>query len=337
VTVDEQLLRPERRRVAATPEAFRTLAETHPRARIEDGLALMARSDDGSEQAFELLEDGWEEASNATPSQRPLDRHELSALLADAKAQLALLRGLYDSLLGRVLALESASFDTTRSLPPRVGRRVPSRKSVLDSLRGGAPPAAAQPVVAPRVSLAAERAASLVPASAGSRDVPEGVATQVSPGAPLLSVPGSADVIACLQMLVPDLTATSVRENAPATLADYYVAVLRDESDEPIAALLFNQRASADLGAGIMGASAAERDEQARHGLTPDALDGLNEVANNLTGLLNRTNQKRPVRLQRVEHAPANAPGWLQNPAKKLAFSWREQGAVFLLVRGAPA
>jgi len=346
VSVDEHILRPERRLAPATPDLLRSLGESCPPARIDEAVALMHESDDGSELAFELQDDGWAEAPTSTPSQRPLGQGELRTMLADTKAQLALLRGLYDALLRRVVELESAKQQVQRSLPPRMVRRVPSRKSVLDSLRNGpriqeAPPLPAMNPVAPRAAQPAAYEAPRPVAAEPAPPPPEPAApvgpapdaTLASPGALSLSTPSSDDVVACLQMLAADVTVTKVRANAPTDHGDFYVALLADESGEAIAALLFNQRAAAELGAGILSGSVAERDEQALNGLSSDSLDGLNEVANNLTGLVNRTNPKRLVKLGALERAPASAPAWLVNPAKKQAYSLRENGALFLLVR----
>lgn len=346
VSVDEHILRPERRRSPATPDVLRSLGRSCPAERIDEAVAIMHEADDGSELAFELGDDGWAEASTATPSQRPLAQSELRTMLAETNAQLAVLRGLYDALLARVVALEGTSAQAQRSLPPRMVRRVPSRKSMLDSLRNGprieeaAPPPdfspvaprAAQPAAPHAPRPVAEPAAPPPEADPAPAD-PAPDATLASAGAASLSTPSADDIVGCLQMLAADVAVTKVRANAPTDLADFYVALLSDESGEPLAALLFNQRAAAELGAGILSASVTERDEQARDGLSSDSLDGLNEVANNLTGLLNRANPKRQVRLGVLERAPVSAPAWLANSAKKQAYSLRENGALFLLVR----
>jgi len=347
VTIDEHILRPERQRALATPDLLRSLGESCPPKRIDEAVAIMRESDDGSELAFELRDDGWREAPTSTPSQPPLAQTELRAMLADTKAQLAVMRGLYDALLKRVVALESSNAQAQRSLPPRMVSRVPSRKSMLNSLRNGprieeapAPPQfAAAPRVAARASVDAPRPAAPEPAPPPPAEAslgppaPAPVATLASPGAASLSTPSSDDVVGCLQMLAADVAVTKVRANPPTDHGDFYVALLSDDTGEPSAALLFNQRAAAELGAGILSASVAERDEQALNGLSSDSLDGLNEVANNLTGLVNRTNPKRLVKLGALERAPVSAPAWLTNPAKKQAYSLRENGALYLLVR----
>ncbi len=346
VSVDEHILRPERQRALATPDLLRSLGESCPPHRIDEAVAIMRESDDGSELAFELRDDGWREAPTSTPSQRPLAQADLRAMLADTKAQLAVMRGLYDALLKRVVALESSNAQALHSLPPRMVRRVPSRKSMLDSLRNGPrieeAPAPPQFPAAPRAAeprgAHSPRGAAVEPGPPAAESTPAPAApapdaTLASPDAASLSTPSSDDVVGCLQMLAADVAVTKVRANAPTNHADFYVALLRDEGGEAIAALLFNQRAAAELGAGILSASVAERDEQALNGLSSDSLDGLNEVANNLTGLVNRTNPKRLVKLGALERAPGSAPSWLTNPAKTQAYSLREHGALFLLVR----
>lgn len=346
VSVDEHILRPERRRAPATADLLRSLGESCPPLRIAEAVALISAADDGSERTFELVEDGWAEAPTSPPSQRPLAQHDVKAMLAETQAQLSVLRGLYDALLSRVVALESDNAQSLRSLPPRVVRRVPSRKSVLDALRHGSRGEPAIRSVPPEPPLPAARAGAFDPTRAGAAPAarpaaPEPAppapaspdATLASPGAAALSMPSSVDIVGCLQMLAADVEVTATKAGAPGDLTDFHVTLLSDESGEAIAAWLFNRRAAAELGAGILGGSAEERDLQARGELTTDTLDGLNEVANNLTGLLNRTNPKHQVKLGALERAPASAPEWLKNPAKTRAFSLRENGSLFLLVR----
>jgi len=346
VSVDEHILRPERLRATATPALLRSLGESCPPVRIDEAVALLNEADDGSERAFELAADGWAETPIATPSQRPQAQSELKAMLADTQTQLAVLRGLYDALLSRVAALESNHAQAQRSLPPRVVRRVPSRKSVFDSLKYGSPGERAPRSVPPEAPLPVAQASAFDPSRAVLAPavrpaapespppaVPSPDATLASSGAAALTMQGSRDLVTWLQMLADDVEVTPTKANAPHDLGDFYVALLADESDEVIAAWLFNQRTAAELGAGILGGSVEERNQQAQGELTSDSLDGLNEVANNLTGLLNRTNPKRSVKFGALERAPQRAPEWLKNPAKLRAFSLRESGSLFLLVR----
>lgn len=342
VSVDEHILRPERRRAPATADLLRSLGESCPTVRIAEAVALITAADDGSERTFELADDGWAEAPTSTPSQRAPAQHDIKAMLAETQAQLAVLRGLYDALLSRVVALESDDAQALRSLPPRVVRRVPSRKSVLDALKHGSRGERVVASVPSERPLPASRAGAFDPTRAAARpaapEPPPPAATSpdttlASPGAAALSMPSSTDIVGCLQMLAGEVEVTPTKAAAPSDLADFHVTLLSDESGEATAAWLFNRRAAAELGAGILGGSAEERDLQARGELTSDTLDGLNEVANNLTGLLNRTNPKHQVKLGALERAPQGAPEWLKNPAKMRAFSLRENGSLLLLVR----
>jgi hypothetical protein len=330
VAVDEHILRPERRRVAASGAALRSLAATCPPQHIAEAVALMGEADDGSERAFELAEDGWTESLRRV-SERPHSRREreLEVALAETKAELLVLRGLYDALLARVVVLEGAAALARRSVPPRVVRRVPSRKSVFDSLSFGEPPDTTPPLPAH----AETRTPAFAPPISCRPDA-EAAETQVSPAGPSLSLPSASDFVACLQMLAEGVPVSQLRAAPPGDVSRHYVAVLTEEaSGEALAALLFDERAAAEFGGGILGVAPGERDQQAIAGLTADSLDGLNEVANNLTGLVNRANAKRPLRLGALELGPTGLPAWLANPAKKLALSTRENGSLFLLVR----
>jgi hypothetical protein len=347
VAVDEHILRPEQRRVAASREALRSLAKGCPPERIQEALVLMGEDDDGSERTFELADDGWAESLRSRPSELPCSRGELGALLADTKAQLVVLRGLYDALLTRVVHLESEKARPLRSMPPRVARRVPSRKSVFDALcsdpvppdqaafRAGTAPTTTNPTsLGPSPNARAAAVAPVSAAPASREPALDPGETQLSPTGPSLSMPGGTELVACLQMLAAGVPVTQVRTPPPAELSTHYVALISEESsNEALAALLFDKRAAAEFGGGIFGATPAERDREATEGLSADSLDGLNEVANNLTGLINRANPKRPVRLGALEFAAHALPAWLTKPAKKLGFSTREDGCLFLLAR----
>src|SRR6185369_507231 len=119
---------------------------------------------------------------------------------------------------------------------PRVVRRVPSRKSVFDSLKYGSPGERAPRSVPPEAPLPVAQASAFDPSRAVLTPavrpaapespppaVPSPDATLASPGAAALSMPGSPDIVSCLQMLAADVEVTPTKANAPHDLGDFYV------------------------------------------------------------------------------------------------------------------
>jgi hypothetical protein len=340
VAVDDQLMRPERRSVAATTDALRSLALSCPPERIREAEALMGQKDDGSERVFELADEGWQPAPTVRHSQRPLARREASTLVSELKAQLLGMRALYDALQQRVVALEAAAHERQVREPeaPKV-RKVPSRRDMLLSLQNSQePPPSAVDVLArtrvaapePEPSVAPSPSARAHEAAPPTQQSAEGLAP---PGNPRLILPSASDIIGCLQMLAADVEVKLDKSAIPRELGDCMVARLADESQEVIGVLLLNQRAAADFGGGLLGMPQATRDEQAQRGLDKDAFEALSEVMNNLGGLVNRSNPKCYTRLAALERASLDAVPWLAQPAKMLALATPGGGRLFLASR----
>jgi hypothetical protein len=335
VAVDDHLMRPERRRVAATSDALRSLSQSCPPERIREAEVLIGQSDDGSERVFELAEDGWAPAPVVRHSQRPLARTELMQLVASLEAQMLGLRALCDSLLARVVTLEGQALERRRSEPePRYVRKVPSRRDVLLSLQNGASeansavnvlgPTRAEP--APDLSAAPPAASAPAPPPA-PRVVDVAPVTQASaeglapPGPPRIALPSSSEVIACLEMLAADVKVKADSAPMPSDLATFSLARLADEAGDIVGFLLVDQRAGAELGGGLLGLPQMARDDQAQRGLDKDTQEALNEIMNNLGGLVNRANPKCYTRLQGLEPASLVVELDAANPAKKLGLS----------------
>jgi hypothetical protein len=353
VAVDDQIMRPERCHVAATGEVLRALAPGCPPERVREVDTLMQQPDDGNERVFELDEDGWVPVSGVTNSQRPPSRAEMMALIADLQTQLTLMRGLHDALITRIVAMEAAIAKPPAEPEPlkRTGRRVPSRRDMLAVLQGPGPlaldglrppepspahaataaaeppilaAAAASPAAEAPVPVAAPEAA---PADAGPDQGPK------TPAAASLVLPSSGDVIHCLKLLAPDVVVAPESAGLPADFSDCFVARLVDAADEALGVILINQRAGAALGGGLLGIPLAARDEQARRGIAKDTLEGLNEICNNIVGLLNRKNPKGYAKLRPLERVNAATLPWLAKPATTLGLATPPNGALWLAAR----
>jgi hypothetical protein len=346
VAVDDQLMRPERCHVPASPEALSSLTPTCPPDRVREAAALMLAPDDGNECTFELLDDRWAPLTEMIPSQRPLTRGEMVSLIGDLQTQLTLMRGLHDALLGRLVSVEAAMQAKSAADPqgtPRAGRKVPSRRDMLAVLQRPAPEGAGPLALdGPRELAEAPPKHGPVPTESAPNaevaDAPAAVAAPrvrptMAPVAPRLALPEQGDVIQCLRMLAADVELAPGTATLPGDLADFYVARLVDASQEPLGAILINQRASAALGGGLLGLPLAVRDEQARRGIAKDTLEGLNEICNNLNGLINRKNPKGYAKLCAIERVSDAALPWLTQAASALGLTTPSNGALWLASR----
>lgn len=355
VAVDDHVMRPERCHVAATADALRSLAPSCPPNRLRDVETLMREPDDGSERAFELDDAGWIPVTPVAHSQRPLSRNEMMSVIADLQIELTLMRGLHDALLGRVLAMEAALQTKPASAPepaPRPGQRVLSRRDMLAALQRPEHPssaglrpqedapvahaptalAGAPPLPAPQAEAARRQAAPpAVDAAPAANSVER---AQTLSAGPRIDLPAPAEIVECLNMLASDVAISAEHSGLPADLGDYLVACLVDGSDEALGVILIDQRAGAELGGGLLGLSVTARDEQARRGIDKDTLEGLNEICNNLNGLVNRRNPKTYTKLRPLERVSPGALPWLAEPATlSLGLATPSNGSLWLAAR----
>lgn len=380
VPVDEQVMRPERYHVAATPEVLRTLTPTCTADRVREAEALLCSPDDGSERAFELDDEGWAPISESRPSLRPLTRGEMMSLIGELQAQVTLMRGLHDALLTRIVAVEA----TLQEKPDdgatgaRPVRKVPSRRDMLAVLQRPAGDGPARPAndgpgplaldglrdaadvsataVAPDATPV--KAAAPVAEAAVAKPVAGGDATKVAfpngpaavlvpaqPAAPpvrptlapvanaRLVLPAQSDVIQCLRMLAGDVEVKPHTAPLPGDFTDYYAARLVDATQATVGVILVNQRAGSALGGGLLGLPVAARDEQARRGMAKDTIEGLNEICNNVWGLVNRKNPQTPTKLCALERVSGAVSEWLPSAATVLTLGTPSNGAIFVASR----
>ena len=335
IPVDEHLMRPERYRVLATPESLRRAAPSCPPARLREAEALLTLADDGSECVFELGGNGWSAVPQAAQPEQTRALRELTAAVSDMRSQLTLLRGLHDALLARVVAMEALvpprAPDIPSPVPARPAalsagpRRVPSRRDMM---------AIIQPQRTPKFDLtldALRDPGSSAPSHSGT--APASAPAEESNDAAGLALPPRAEVTQCLEMLAADVALSPADDLYIADPSGLYMARLVDGAEETLAVILLDQRASAALGGGLLGLPAPARDEQAEHGLADDTLEALNEVCNNLGGLIKRANPKISAALQPLKRCDRGTVPWLESARKRLGFVTTDGGVLRLAAR----
>ena len=313
VAIDESLLRPERRQVASGADVARYLGRHCAAEVAREALRLTEQADDGTERVFVLQGDAWVPLAKPVPSQRPLAQADLAALSTEMSYQFGLMRALYEAILARVVALEAAAQHIRESLPPpRFIGRVPTRREVARSLARSEVHGPVHAPVSGRVS-----------------------ATVVSAAPPTALAPPSAqDVIECVRMLgVTEVAAGDPKR--PDSVDHCYAGPLVSEHGEEVGAILIDQRGAVELGGGMLGLPVATRDEQAEAGLAANTLDALNEIANNLVGIVNRNNPKCYVRLRPLELARPGALDWLASTHAFTRVGTRSGGNLWVAARSA--
>ncbi|HTQ03280.1 MAG TPA: hypothetical protein VMI54_05465 [Polyangiaceae bacterium] len=335
VCVDQDVLRPELRQVAYGPEVARYLGVHCSRQRAAEAALLMQQPDDGTESAFVLERSGWEPVRTLVPSQRPIAKRDIDSLALELGTQIALMRSLYESLLARVVSLEA---DRTRpQQSPRSTSsvaRVPTRRDVLQALSTAhpAPPPEREPAPPPAPAKAPPGdGAHAAPAETRQSPVLEPEAAEVeAPPEALLALPGAKELLECLNMLgVEDVA--SAPPNTPEDLAQCHRTPLVTDAGDEVGAVVFDRRGGVELGGGLLGLPESTREEQAAAGLAANTLDALNEIANNLVGIVNRANPNSHVRLRPLSLAAALST--VDAAAHSLRITTRAGGNLWIFAR----
>ena len=335
VAIDQHVLRPERRRVKGTDSVVRHLKERCAPSLVREALDLLIGDDDGTDRAFELEGEHWTQLQDETPSEaRGSSNAELLALIGELRVELTTMRALHEAMRGRLAVLERRSLqlapaDHGRATLRGASRREPSGVSLRPSARARslAPQEGALTPLGPeanpaegalggepgeaRTQAAVAPPAPAVPAAA---PVPVVAAT----GKPALAIPSPAEVSTCLRQLLgadPELRAE--KGNLPSDLDAFYVSRIVDTTEQEVGAILFDLRGGVELSGRLLGFPSASIEEQAKSEPSPDILDGMNEVINNLGGFVNRANPDLRVRVRPLEKFTSSEFGWLpQNTAR---------------------
>jgi hypothetical protein len=134
-------------------------------------------------------------------------------------------------------------------------------------------------------------------------------------------------------MLASDVPLSTLEAESFGDAGGLYAARLVDAAQDALVVILVDQRAGAALGGALVGLPKVGRDEQAEHGMTHDTLEGLNEICNNLGGLIKRSNPRAPATLCPLEPCDVAKLPWLASPAKTLGFGTPDGGALWLVAR----
>jgi hypothetical protein len=339
VAIDQHVLRPERRRVKGTDSVVRHLKERCAPSLVREALDLLIGDDDGTDRAFELEGEHWiqlqdelaPEASGASPGQ-------LLAMIGELRAELTTMRALHEAMRGRVAALERRAL----SMPlPEHGRGTlrgaTRREHSAASLRPSARPRSLTPpaLTAPAASiprgfgptLAEERTQAAVAPPAAAAPSP-------APTKPMLAMPSPADLATCLkQLLGTDAELRPERGNVPADLGAFYVSRIVDAADQELGAILLDARGGVELGGRLLGFPAAAIEEQSKSDPSPDMLDAMNEVINNLGGFVNRANPDVRVRVRPLAKLPSSELAWLPQNAGRIGSATKTGGRLWLATR----
>ena len=335
VAVDEHLMRPERYRVIATQDNLRRASPSCPPVRLQEAEALMRQADDGSECVFELGGHGWAPVPQAGSQPEPARAvRELTAAISEMRGQLTLLRGLHDALLDRVVAIEAllppklpATPEPVAARPEPVSagpRRVPSRRDMM---------ALIQPSRGPKFELTLDGLREPEPQAAHAVTAATAADAPNVDDAAGFALPARAEVTECLEMLAADVPlrgANQLRIDDPSSL---YMARLVDGAEETLAVILLDQHASAALGGALLGLPVPAREEQAARGLGDDTLEALNEVCNNLGGLLKRANPRVTAALHPLKLCDRGTVAWLEGARRTLDFVTPDGGVLRLAAR----
>ena len=347
IAIDQHVLRPERRRVNGTDSVVRHLKERCAPSLVREALDLLIGDDDGTDRAFELEGEHWIQLQDETPSEaRGSSNADLLALIGELRVELTTMRALHEAMRGRLAVLERRSLqmapsDYGRATLRGASRREPAGASLRPSARARslAPqPGAAGPLV-PEAN--AERAlggelaeartqAAVAPAAPAEAALPVVAVT----AKPALAMPSPAEVSTCLRQLLgadPELRAE--KGNLPKDLDAFYVSRIVDTADQEVGAILFDLRGGVELGGRLLGFPPAAIEEQAKSEPSPDILDGMNEVINNLGGFVNRSNPDLRVRVRPLEKFSRAEFGWLPQNTARVGSTTKTGGKLWLAAR----
>lgn len=329
--VDRDVFQPRLTRLEGPDSILAVLRRSEEGQLLASGAAQIMRSPRTEEdRAFEVNEGDWVPSSDVgfsrhhshSPSQRhadgDADTGELISVVAELRAELAVLRASHARLRDRVISLEAnqsgIAQPNLRGAMPR-GARSQRRRSEPPPAFSPAEaeveplaPAAAFAATQASPALGAPREAARPAAPAPSAEEPVARASQEPQAAhqsfeelakamvgeqppPVLTAPSLRSLSECLSGLLespPPLEPTPAKEASLDALNEPQACKLLDDEGRERGAIILDLRAALLLGAGLL---ALPRDEALRqlkeNEPSEDALLATSEICNNLTGPIN--------------------------------------------------
>jgi hypothetical protein len=342
ISIDRHVLRPERRRVNGADSVVRHLKERCAPSLVREALDLIIGDDDGTDRAFELEGEHWIQLHDeASQDRSSASMAQLVSIVGELRAELTTMRALHEAMRGRLATLERRSLQ----LPPadygrsqlRAGRRELASPSLRPAprLRGPGEPSDSPPAPVPHgEGLARELGAAATQAVVAPPPLAELPPLAAAVAKPLMAMPTPADVSTCLKQLLgaePELRVE--KGNLPKDLDAFYVARVVDSDDREMGAILMDLRGGVELGGRMLGFPPAAIEEQAKLEPSPDMLDAMNEVVNNLGGFLNRANPELRTRVRPLEKFSAAEFGWLPQNSRRLGHATKTGGGLWLVTR----
>jgi len=320
--VDRDVFQPRLTRLEGPDSILAALRRSDEGQHLVTAAAQLMRSPRAEEdRAFEVSEGDWvPSADSALPTRREQqaesDAVDTSLVLAEVRAELAVLRASHARLRDRVIALEAAQSGMAPNARLPRGSRGPRRRSepppALSPVGVGADAfnnnpgfaatqaspglAAAAVVPAVRPGAAAGAGAQPVAAHQSFEELAKSLAGEQP--LPLLALPTLASLADCMSTLMATAPALAL---APATAFEQldrpHGCKLLDNEGRERGAILLDLKAAVMLGAALLAVPEDEALRQVREDQpSEDALLAMSEICNNLTGPLNAVAGNQHVR-----------------------------------------
>jgi hypothetical protein len=316
--VDRDVFQPRLTRLEGTDSILAALRRSDDGQHLVTGAAQIMRSPRVDEdRAFEVSEGDWIPSADSTlPTRREQqaesDAVDTGLVLAEVRAELAVLRASHARLRDRVIALEAAQSGAAQpnARPPR-GSRARRRSEPPPALSPGE--AATEPL-GDHPGFAATQASPGLAAGSGLPQLPIAAPVQPAPAhqsfeqlakamageqpLPVLALPTLASLGECLTLLMGTVPTLERATAAPlASLENPHACKLLDDDGRERGAIIWDLRAAVLLGAALLALPEDEALKQVRENEpSEDTLLAVSEICNNLTSPLNAIAGNQHVR-----------------------------------------
>ena len=315
--VDRDVFQPRLTRLEGTDSILAALRRSDDGQHLVTGAAQIMRSPRADEdRAFEVSEGDWVPSADSTlPTRREQqaesDAVDTGLVLAEVRAELAVLRASHARLRDRVIALEAAQSGAAQpNARPLRGSRARRRSEPPPAL---APDEAATEALGDGPGFAATQASPGLAAGLGLPQLPVAASPQApahqsfeelakavagEQPLPVLALPTLASLSECLAVLMGTVPTLERAAAAPLTsLENPYACKLLDDDGRERGVIILDLRAAVLLGAALLALPEDEALRQVRENEpSEDALLAMSEICNNLTSPLNAIAGNQHVR-----------------------------------------